>query len=991
MTPQGVTTVTDPVSSSSRQRESEVEKKFAAIEKEYGRSKYLTHRRDSMKLRAGPKTPVSDEYVTVIRSRTPAQERREMLDQLVIREEQFKRGQWLQEEEIRAAVLPYQLRQERQFLAQAEYNAKVSQEYDAARRERQAAVAEAQKYGYDSPEALQQAIQEEKAIRRANELGLALTEAQLIAQTVAREGYSGAAIQYGRDPQELIAEQAATAKAAQYSLEQNFEMAADPRHQGFFKEASDFTALHREAAGTAQPRTDSLVDNQLGLRLTKAGPALKTSDYPAPPAGATAEETPSELEQTLKTHPFLLSPVGQFVQDIFKDQGEIARAESDYDEAYKRYEVRRKAAEEAGLLIDGEFTVSNAASQIQYEELRIAAEATEQFGKKAEGLRKSELFGIPAQFGEFESGLAGALNLPKLTKEQAQGLTKAQELSWAVMPLIGSPRMSPELSEFKAGVLSGAYSGIRDRPLTGIASLGIGFVGGLAMKGAAALPKAGKGLSVGLKGVEGAWVGSVAGRTAIQPGLFSAGETFGGILTTEALPIVAGAGAVKYIPGMSSATRLPRGSDPGIPLARQMVFDVTGEITPPRHVATVGRTKIYGNEVFFPKIRGLARTGGVRVHGTEIDFPFVREVARLGGGRKIYGSETNFPQIREVAEVGGVKIYGSEADFPTIRELGRDSAGVRVFDATGLAEPELVGVVDVAPPRGSGRSRGAQILYTPEALGARQRTIMTNRGVVRAPRRPEAQQLIRPSTTQKTTIASTQAKTSIPEPGSLIGISLMPAAIATTLPKQTPKQDRDIMRVTLPSLTEKRSDPASFTPQTLPKIDQSFKEIKTPTKKSTQTPEQDQPQVKIPAVAVDLALAQEQVTVQIPRIRSPDPVRPRRPRIERPPPPPGIVFPEGLDVGGIGDEFYVHYAERPTPHARLEEAYTNLIGPKIRRARVIENIQRITIGEPPRTPRRAIVSRVGPKVRRARQEVPWDIDLGGMFRSAPKRRKRKRR
>jgi len=421
-----------------------------------------------------------------------------------------------------------------------------------------------------------------------------------------------------------------------------------------------------------------------------------------------------------------------------------------------------------------------------------------------------------------------------------------------------------------------------------------------------------------------------------------------------------------------------------------MVFDLTGEIAPPRHVATTGRTKVFGTEGDFPSIRDIARTGGVRVHGTETDFPNIREIARVGRS-EIYGTETDFPNIREIAEVGGVKVYGTEADFPVIRELGRDAAGVRVFDATGLAEPELVGVVDTAPSRGPGSRRGVEVLYTPEALGARQRTIMSQRKAARAPAPRGSQQLIRPSTPQKAVITPTKIQRS--DPGSLIGISLNAAAITKSISRQTPKRDQDEIRVTLQDITDKMSDAEAFIPRidVMPKVDQTFMEIQSPTAKSVQTPDQDQPQVKIPAVAVDLALAIEQVTVQIPRIRSPDPIRRPHVRIEQPPPPPGFVFPDGLNVKGFGDDFYVHYAERPTPHARLEEAYTNLIGPKIRRARVIENIQRITIGEPPRTPRRAIVSRVGPKVRRARQEVPWDIDLGGMFRSAPKRRKRKRR
>lgn len=74
----------------------------------------------------------------------------------------------------------------------------------------------------------------------------------------------------------------------------------------------------------------------------------------------------------------------------------------------------------------------------------------------------------------------------------------------------------------------------------------------------------------------------------------------------------------------------------------------------------------------------------------------------------------------------------------------------------------------------------------------------------------------------------------------------------------------------------------------------------------------------------------------------------------------------------FGDEFYLHAADLPTPHARLEEAYTNLRDPKIRPAKIIRNLQRITIGSPPRTPRRARTVQTA-TVRKTPHRVPWDI------------------
>lgn len=74
----------------------------------------------------------------------------------------------------------------------------------------------------------------------------------------------------------------------------------------------------------------------------------------------------------------------------------------------------------------------------------------------------------------------------------------------------------------------------------------------------------------------------------------------------------------------------------------------------------------------------------------------------------------------------------------------------------------------------------------------------------------------------------------------------------------------------------------------------------------------------------------------------------------------------------FGDEFYLHAADLPTPHARLEEAYTNLRDPKIRPAKIIRNLRRVTIGRPLQTPRRARTVKTA-TVRKTPHRVPWDI------------------
>jgi hypothetical protein len=95
------------------------------------------------------------------------------------------------------------------------------------------------------------------------------------------------------------------------------------------------------------------------------------------------------------------------------------------------------------------------------------------------------------------------------------------------------------------------------------------------------------------------------------------------------------------------------------------------------------------------------------------------------------------------------------------------------------------------------------------------------------------------------------------------------------------------------------------------------------------------------------------------------------------------------------DEFYLDYAEAPNPLASLEEAYTDAPAPKIRPAKIIKNIDRITIGTPPKIqPIRATQIRTGKPIRRARQTVPWDVptlDLDSLTALKPKRKKSKRR
>jgi len=962
ITAPGAPVVTSPVSSSSRRREQAMRKSLAETEERFGGSRYLSRdRKSKIRPTAAPATPVSDAYVITMRPKDAAPKRQEVLENLVIREEQRKREDWLREEEIKAAVLPHHLQAEVQQAAQIEYYNRVSQEYNKALAEQRRLDDEAARYGYSSHEALQAAIREEKAIKRANELGLSLTEAQQIAQTIAREGYQGAAVHYGQDPQAMIAEQTARAEAAQRSLRENFGVEMDSSPGDYLRDLSQFATEHRQTASSLQQTPQSS-----GMRITATGLSMKTSDYPAPPKGLNQSvarltknadgtgwnveagivapspvpnaDDRSELERTLQTHPFLLSPFGRLVQDIWDDRKEIAQAGVDAEEAYKRYGERRKAVEDAGLLVGDEFLISDPRSQIQFDELRISAEAATARAKEAEDLQKQELFGVPYKFSEWETGLAKTLNLPKMTREQAFGLTRLQD------PLISQ---IPAIAEFRAGVLSGAYSGIRDRPLTGLASFGIGLVGGAAVKGATMLPKVGKVVPPALKLAEAAWVGSIGARTALSPDLFSAGETFGGIMTTEALPVAAGATAIQWVPGALTTFRGLRQPRPTNPPVRQDVFDVTGELPPIREVAQVGPTRIYG-------------------------------------------AETEFPSVRRVGDVHGFDIYGTEMEFPTIREVAQVGP-TRIYDATGAGGPDLLGSIDAAPKplsRAPSRVRAKRddtlTLHTPEALGAQQRATMAQRRAARIEGAPIPRQSIQILEAPK--ISPVRLRPTAPVSRTALGL----ASIGSIVQTRDSIKDIGLSPVQLPRV----------------KIDTGVAEIEIPTQADAQiqTPAPDQIVAQAPDLADIVLLRQDQIIQQVPRqtpLVAPRmrPGRRSRPLHPRPPQVP-TGWPEDRRRASFGDEFYLHAADLPTPHARLEETYTNLRDPKIRPAKVIRNLQRITIGSPPRTPLRPRTVQTA-SVRKTPHRVPWDIpavrplDVVGIpdfhFGPAPKRKKSRRR
>ena len=184
----GETVRQSPVSRAHREAEERVAGAYEEIEARYGANRFTRTRGGEMRIRDRPATPVSDAYVVVMRPRSAVPGI--SLEPLVIAKEQQERGAWLQAEAERAVSLESSLERDVQmgiyYEQMEEYNRQL-REYEAARAEERARDEEAQRYGYPTYEALQQAIYEEKLIRHLNELGAELTEIQLEAQRAARE------------------------------------------------------------------------------------------------------------------------------------------------------------------------------------------------------------------------------------------------------------------------------------------------------------------------------------------------------------------------------------------------------------------------------------------------------------------------------------------------------------------------------------------------------------------------------------------------------------------------------------------------------------------------------------------------------------------------------------------------------------------------------------------------------------------------------------
>jgi hypothetical protein len=930
-------------------------KSFAETKERFGRIKYLSKaRKDEIQPTPAPATPVSDTYIITMRPKDAAPKRREMLEDLVVQEEQRKREDWLRAEEVRAAVLPHQLQAEVERAIWIESINKMLQERNKAIQEARARDEEAAKYGYSSYEALQQAIREEKAIRRANELGLSLTEAQQIAQAVAREGYQGAATRYGQDPQAMIAELTAQAEAAQRSLRENFGIEIKTTVDGqpiqpgdYLRDLSQFAAEQRQISASIQQtaRRSGIVDQDTGLRIVSAGPPLKASDYPAPPAAAATTE-PSPLGAFTREHMLPWTPAHEFFS---------------------------KGLFEAATLLAGPALIAS---------------------KPAGRIIKADIHG------------AGADLFTAYVKGEYTGLREDPEVAIA----------SLAIGAAIPGIGKGASF------LGRAASSRIGVPEAVKQ----AIPKISKTLGAGLLGAYG---GSVAVRAGApdEAGAFPSAtlvsERLGRITSTEIAPaFIGGYGAqrglditidyarTRGLPELDATALIPESVRTG---RTQFPVEPPGR-TPPEALAA--RFRRAGEPLGF---HGTRAEGGF--HATDAPFP---PRATITLGRRPYegGGLSIAPQISpHFLRVGssysafGLDLFPASSR-PTVMFM-RPEAGVRVIPpdvprssmapmAEFMLSPRAQrGAAYIAPKYEAGWRRAAMESEAMIPVGTITESVGPIGYVRWAGRRVPVEERIALSDAGTLRISPADITTAIPgisssvlpksspvtSPATFAGIGGIPSssrfevsapAVSITPSISTPRPARP----SAPSHPSRPSQsvpivPSVSIPDIIPSVPRSSPPRSPPPSSIYDIPKPPSSSyTPSPPPSSQITLSpppSSQITPYRPPSSQITPYRPPSSQITLSPPPssrppftPGLS--EDQRRASFGDEFYLHAADLPTPHARLEEAYTNLRDPKIRPAKIIRNLERITIGSPPRTPRRARTVQIA-TVRKTPHRVPWDI------------------
>jgi len=273
------------------------------------------------------------------------------------------------------------------------------------------------------------------------------------------------------------------------------------------------------------------------------------SPRPAPPASPLANLERKVLagRDPRRIGTPLDSPVARVIGGLMRD-GVVTPwdTETKYNEHAAAFtEYQQIQQKHAPHIQGGVFVVNTPQDQAKYQELQRAATRVETTGQAFEQTRDRELFGISRRVADLNKGAADFLNLPAVPTEAEPYIRTVVPASLhATQHFRGQVAPKP-VHEFIPGAVLGGYERFRVEPLTAAGSVAVGFLGGAAMKGATLLPKVGpvvvaKGPTIA-KGVEALYVGSVGVRTAgAGPNYFEMGREFGGILTTEAIPMYGG-------------------------------------------------------------------------------------------------------------------------------------------------------------------------------------------------------------------------------------------------------------------------------------------------------------------------------------------------------------------------------------------------------------------------------------------------------------------
>ena len=585
-------------------------------------------------------------------------------------------------------------------------------------------------------------------------------------------------------------------------------------------------------------------------------------------------------------------------------------------------------------------------------------------------------------FGQIDEKLSKYINLPHIPEEDARTYAKL----WSAT---GATPASRALQESGYGLVYGAYEGVRSKPLTGLASFGIGLLGGAALKGASKVPQLAKAAPKVVRGLESLWFGSIAGRTAvggldtstgkISPDFFGAGRALGEIITTEAAPVIAGGVAGQRAATITGDIVRTRGL-PEIPttdLVRPEILagKETFPVEPPGAVSPkelVSKFEVAGRPI------GVKEPGGY--HATTAPFPPETPIQMgkrpyEGGGLSIAPEIS--PHFTRLSR-GGTKfdpfdisvLPGTPSD-PTVLYI-KPSAGIRTIPsdiprsgmedmARFMLSPQAErGAAYIAPKYEAGWKTGRMESEAMIPVGTQTKRVR-DVGYIRlwGRRVPIEERIAYAPTTEPTLPTSTKASGDItkssrsPYAPTVKPSLLTGSSIASVRPSQIGISPS--MIGIPPSLLRPLKPKMSKSPSAKPKPSRPSVIVVGPS-----------PQITKSSVSIRSSLSTPPILRSAPKIRiskptvsrvrpisSPDidigitsPTLPSRPRLgpsARPPrrltslddkPRKGRWPWEWLGIG---------YRERATPHARLESAYLNLPDVFSKRTVDVKNIGRIRI------------------------------------------------